>query len=56
MKKEQLLPLYEPLHESLVQLNKYIYDNPEMGNEEFKAVATHKALLLEHGFTFTDAY
>lgn len=56
MKTEQLFLLYEPLHESLVQLNKYIYDNPEMGNEEFKAVAAHKALLLEHGFAFTDAY
>jgi len=56
MKKELLYEQYEPLHGALVQLNKYIYDNPELGNEEFKAVAAHKALLTEHGFTFTESY
>ena len=56
MNKDTLFALYEPLHPHLVQLNKYIYDNPELGNEEFKAVAAHKALLTEHGFTFTEGY
>ena len=33
------------------ELNEYIYNNPEMGNKEYKACKAHKKILERHGFT-----
>lgn len=44
------------LRDELIQLSRYIYDNPELGYEEFKSCAAHAALLRKHGFTVEENY
>lgn len=44
------------LNPQLVELSDYIYDNPELGYEEFKACAAHVALLRQHGFEIDEGY
>ena len=56
MEAKKFFDLYEPLKDELEALSKYIYDNPELGNEEFKAAAAHVALLKKHGFTVQEGY
>ncbi len=56
MEKEKVLQLYEPLHDQLSQLSRYIHDNPELGYEEKKACAAHAALLRNHGFSVEEGY
>lgn len=34
----------DKLKEELLELSRYIYDNPELGYEEYKASAAHAAL------------
>lgn len=40
----------------LVELSEYILDNPELGNEEFKACKAHVDLLRKHGFAVEENY
>ena len=56
MNAKTFFELYEPLHEELVQLSKYICENPELGHEEFKACAAHAELLKKHGFDVEVGY
>ncbi len=48
--KTELLTLSQSLKESLAQLSDYIHDNPELGNEEYKACAALTAYLASHNF------
>lgn len=56
MDKNRIFELYEPLHEEMAELSRYIYDNPELGNEEYKACAAHVKFLRSHGFTVEENY
>jgi len=38
------------IEEELIDLNEFILNNPELGNQEFKASKAHTDLLLSHGF------
>lgn len=40
----------------LKELNEYIYKNPELGREEFKACEAHKNLLKKYGFEVEENY
>lgn len=40
----------------LIELSQYIYDNPELGHEEFKACAAHVKLLDKHEFKIEKGY
>lgn len=40
----------KPYLDQLEKLNKYIYDNPELGHEELLASSAHIEILQEHGF------
>ena len=46
----------DKLKEELLALSRYIYDNPELGHEEYKASAAHAALLEKHGFQVQRGY
>ena len=46
----------DKLKEELLELSRYIYDNPELGYEEYKASAAHAALLEKHGFQVQRGY
>ena len=48
--KEQLLTIGESLKERLVQMNRFIHDHPELGNQEYQAVETLTTFLKEHNF------
>ena len=56
MNTEKFFELYEPLHDELVELSKYICENPELGHQEFKACAAHAELLEKHGFKVEVGY
>ena len=56
MNTEKFFELYEPLHGELVELSKYICENPELGHQEFKACAAHAELLEKHGFKVEVGY
>ncbi|MBU5254664.1 M20 family metallopeptidase [Tissierella praeacuta] len=40
----------------LKELNEYIYNNPELGNEEFKSSKAHIELLRKYGFQVEEEY
>lgn len=44
------------LKEELLGLSKYIYDNPELGYEEYKSANAHVELLKKHGFQVETGY
>ena len=48
--KELLLKEGQNLKERLCEISEYIYHNPELGNEEFKAVEKLTSFLDEHNF------
>ena len=48
--KEQLLTISETLKEPLVAMSDYICAHPELGNEEYQAVAILTTFLKEHHF------
>ena len=56
MEAKKFFDLYEPLKDELEALSKYIYENPELGNEEYKACAAHTELLKKHGFEVEVGY
>ena len=39
------------IHANLCEISDYIYENPELGNEEFKSSSKLIAFLEEHNFT-----
>ncbi len=44
------------IYDELIHVNQYIYDNPELGNEEFKACKIHTNLLKKYDFHVEKAY
>lgn len=48
--KENLSQLFENYRHEFIDLNKYIYDNPELGLQEHKACAAHTNILAKYGF------
>ncbi|WP_291632852.1 M20 family metallopeptidase [Clostridium sp.] len=48
--KNQIMIEVQNIKERLWEINDYIYHNPELGNEEFKAVEKLTSLLSEHSF------
>lgn len=49
--KDLLVKEIEALTEALLETSDFICSNPEMGNQEFKAVEKLTSLLASHGFT-----
>lgn len=52
----EVLKLTEGIKEELIELSEYIFDNPELGHEEFKACKAHVELLKIHGFEVEEEY
>ncbi|HEY8892782.1 MAG TPA: M20 family metallopeptidase [Clostridium sp.] len=48
--KNQIIEQVEKIKERLWEINDYIFYNPELGDEEFKAVEKLTSLLSEHAF------
>ncbi|MDY3001136.1 M20 family metallopeptidase [Romboutsia timonensis] len=48
--KNILLEKGKELHEKLCEISDYIYKNPELGNQEYKAVEVLTRFLKEHNF------
>ena len=44
------------IHQRLIEISDYIYANPELGNEEYKAVAILTELLKDHNFKVEEKY
>lgn len=40
----------------LIKLSEYIFENPELGHEEFKACKAHVEILKKHGFEVEEEY
>lgn len=49
--KQALYAEVESFRETMISMNDFIHDNPELGNEEFKASALLIRTLSENGFT-----
>lgn len=47
---------YQKIKEELENLSTYIYNHPELGDEEYKAMERHTAYLQAHGFVVEKAY
>jgi len=54
MSRENILKTIETLTPRLLSVNDYIYKNPELGHQEFKAKKILTGLLKEYGFTIQD--
>lgn len=48
--------ILEELKPELLQLSNYIWNNPELGSEEYKACTAHMELLKKHGFEVEEAF
>lgn len=48
--------ILEEIYPELVEMNQYIYDNPELGNEEFLASKAHMDLLKTYDFDIEEKY
>ena len=47
---KEIKEVLDLLSDDLIELNEFIYKNPELGNEEFKACEAHTELLAKEGF------
>jgi len=54
--KDRLFELGHEIKEKLWEISDYIYENPELGNEEFKAVEKLTNFLEEHDFKVERAF
>lgn len=54
--KDKILGLINEIKEELVNLSEYIYENPELGYEEFKSSKAHIDLLKKYKFNVEEAY
>ena len=54
--KEILASEGQKIHKRLIEISDYIYENPELGNEEYKAVKILTELLKEHNFEVEEKY
>ncbi|GAA0177391.1 M20 family metallopeptidase [Clostridium sediminicola] len=48
--------IIERIEKELIELNEYIYKNPELGLKEYKAAKAHVDLLRAHGFYVQEEY
>ncbi|WP_019137922.1 amidohydrolase, partial [Peptoniphilus timonensis] len=53
---ENILKIVEEISEDLDELRKFIYDNPEIGFEEYKSSKAHIDLLKKYGFEIECPY
>ncbi|SCY97558.1 M20 family metallopeptidase [Alkaliphilus peptidifermentans] len=53
---KEVKELSEDLKPQLIELSNYIFDNPELGYEEFKACSAHVALLKKFDFEVEEGY
>ncbi len=49
--KERVIEAVEEQRERLFEVSRWLYENPELGSEEFKAVELLTSVLEEHGFS-----
>jgi amidohydrolase len=56
MSKKNLHEITQDLFDELKELSDYIYDNPELGYEEYKSSQAHIDLLKRHDFTTEQPY
>ena len=49
-KKEILSELFDKYRNELKDLNEYLYNNPELGLQEYKACTAHTNILKKYGF------
>lgn len=54
--KEKLSTIFDKYLTEYKEANEYIYNNPELGNKEFKACETLTTMLKNHGFETTTNY
>lgn len=54
--KENLSKIFDNYFEEFKEANEYIYNNPELGNKEFKACKTLTDILKKHGFETHDNF
>lgn len=54
--KEKVLGIIKDIEKDLINLSDEIFENPELGNEEFKACALHTELLRKNGFEIEEKY
>lgn len=54
MSREDILKIIETLKPQLLSVSDYIYENPELGYQEFKAKKALTALLQKYGFAVQD--
>ncbi|HLR21017.1 MAG TPA: M20 family metallopeptidase, partial [Tissierellaceae bacterium] len=54
--KEKIQDLIKDVESELIDLSEYIYDNPELGYEEYKSSKAHIDLLKNHRFTVEEKY
>lgn len=52
----KVLSLIEEIKDELIDLSKYIYDNPELGYEEFKSSKAHVDILKKYNFNVEESY
>lgn len=54
--KNKVEELVNKISDELIKLSEYIYQNPELGNKEFKACKAHCNMLKSHGFKIEKGY
>lgn len=54
--KEKIIELTQNLEEELVELSEKIYENPELGYQEYKSSKLHVDLLKKYGFQVEEGY
>jgi amidohydrolase len=53
---KEVTNLTQDLRQELIEISEYIFENPELGNEEFKACKAHVDILKKHGFEVEEEY
>lgn len=54
--RNKIESLIKDVENELIDLSEYIYDNPELGYEEYKSSEAHIELLKKHGFDIEEKY
>lgn len=53
---DKIKAIGDAIMQDLIELSDYIYDNPELGYEEFKSCKAHVELLKKYGFVVEENY
>ncbi len=54
--KEKIKSIVDNIADEIIKLSNDIYDNPELGNEEYNSCKLHVELLRKHGFNVEENY